>query len=48
MARRISTPDFLARLRTVAESESGVAARHAGWVLQAIEHEGPLPASRAP
>lgn len=46
MARRLSTPELVARLRTVAESEPGTAARHARWVLQAIEHQGPLPENR--
>lgn len=47
LARRLSTPEFIAQLEEVAEREPGVAARHAEWVLQAIRHEGPLPTVRA-
>jgi hypothetical protein len=43
IARRLSTPEFIAQLKEVVETEPGLAARHAEWVLQAISHEGPLP-----
>lgn len=48
LARRLSTPEFVARLQELASEEPGTAARHANWVLQAIRHGGPLPSTMRP